>query len=64
MEQQVYNNMSYSTTPTNQINIEMKQLEQDHHNLKIKIASMYDELISLEKKYEIAVNELKKRGVQ
>lgn len=56
--------MTYSDLPTKDIIVEIKKLEMDHNNIKSKIVSLWDELTSIEKKYEIANDELKKRGVK
>jgi hypothetical protein len=62
---ELYNNdmSEYTNKPTKDIQSEMTLLEMDYTNLKSKVISMLDQLDAIEKKYEIASNELKKRGV-
>lgn len=56
--------MTYKEKNNKEIITEIKQMEMDHQNLKTKLISLLDELDNLEKKYNIAVEELKKRGVK
>lgn len=56
--------MSYVNKTNKEILTEVKQMEMDHQNLKTKLISLLDELEEVEKKYSIAINELKKRGVK
>jgi hypothetical protein len=56
--------MSYADKTNKEILTEVKQMEMDHQNLKTKLISLLDELEEVEKKYSIAINELKKRGVK
>ena len=56
--------MSYSDKTNKEILVDVKQMEMDHQNLKTKIVSLLDQLNDLETKYNIAINELKKRGVK
>lgn len=55
--------MSFNNTPTRDIEIELKKMEIDHNNIKDRLLSLWNELIEIEKKYEMGKNELKKRGV-
>lgn len=56
--------MSYIDKSTNEILIEIKKMEFDHENLKVKLVSLLNEIEEVEKKYSIATNELKKRGAK
>lgn len=56
--------MSYSDKTNKEILVEIKKLELDHENLKTKLVSLLNELEGVEKKYLIATNELKKRGIK
>lgn len=56
--------MSYTNKTNKDILIEIKQMEMDHQNLKTKLISLLDQIEEIEKKYNIAINELKKRGVK
>jgi septal ring factor EnvC (AmiA/AmiB activator) len=56
--------MSYIDKTNKEIFTEIKQMEMDHQNLKVKLIALLDQLDELEKKYNIANNELKKRGVK
>lgn len=56
--------MNYSDKTNNDILLEIKKMELDHENLKMKLVSLLNELESLEKNYIDAINELKKRGVK
>ena len=55
--------MSYTDKSNSEIVSEIKLMEFDYNSLKIKIATLLEELENIEKKYNIAKNELKKRGV-
>ena len=56
--------MSYTDKTNKDILIEIKQMEMDHQNLKNRVISLLDQINEIEKKYNIAINELKKRGVK
>lgn len=56
--------MSYTDKSTNEILVEIKKMELDHENMKVKLVSLLNELDEIEKKYAIATNELKKRGAK
>jgi hypothetical protein len=56
--------MSYTDKTNKDILIEIKQMEMDHQNLKTRVISLLDQINEIEKKYNIAINELKKRGVK
>lgn len=57
--------MSQYTEKTNkEIMVEIKQMEMDHQNLKTKLISLLDQIDDVERKYTLAINELKKRGIK
>lgn len=56
--------MSYVDKTNKEILNEVKQMEMDHQNLKTKLISLLDQIDEVEKKYNIAINELKKRGIK
>lgn len=55
--------MSYKDKTNSEIIVEIKKMELNHDNLKTKISSLLDELEEIEKNYQIAINELTKRGI-
>lgn len=55
--------MNYTDKSNSEIASEIKLIEFEHSNLKVKISALLEELENLEKKYNIGINELKKRGI-
>ena len=56
--------MSYVDKTNKDIELEIKKMELDYENIKTKAISLLEQLDEIEKKYSIAINELKKRGVK
>lgn len=54
----------YSEKTNKEITVEIKQMEMDHQNLKTKLISLLDQIDDVERRYSLAVNELKKRGIK
>ena len=56
--------MSYVDKTNKEIELEIKKMELDYDNIKTKAVSLLEQLEEIEKKYYIAINELKKRGIR